>query len=343
MTPRNIILFFIIFAVIVGGGVWVFATGNKKAYKQNLLENLPPPTLPIATTTQGQNQQKPDESWFSKLFSMPSFDNSTSNNFLPSLPTAPEQSGYDSTGVDTSADAGTETSPETNAIYSLLKGKISFSYDRSTYYGAGDKDAANQEYLSVQTGQDITKKVRLTGLVLKSAASGIKVVIGQGAYLYFSGQINSGQDIYLGAGETAHIITGRSPLGISFRVNKCLGYLAKNQNFTPYLYSNCPAVRDEPLPKAPNQLNDKCLDYIEYFSSCDAFVTGKLELSPECNNFLIEKANYGYCVQAHKNDKDFYQNDWRIYLSRDETIWKDKRETIELLDQNSKLIDSISY
>jgi len=348
MTPRNAILFFIIAAILIGGGAWFFI-GGKSGPKQNIAENLSPPATPTNNSATNQNQasQKPKESWFSKLFSMPSFDNAMPS-FFPSLPPITETPGNDSGGTDTntstaSTGSDTGTLPETNTNSFPLKGKISFSYDRSTYYGAGDKDHANQEYLSIKTEQNITDKIRITGLIIRSAASGIKVEIGQGAYLYFSGQINSGQDIYLNANETAHIITGRSPLGISFRVNKCLGYLSKNQSFTPYLYSNCPAIQDEPVPTAPNQLNDKCLDYIQYFPACTTFTTGKLELSPECNNFLIEKANYSYCSQTHKNDKDFYSADWRIYLLRDETIWKDKRETIELLDQNGKLIDSISY
>lgn len=331
MTPRNTILFFIIFAVIVGGGVLFFVVGKSEP-KQNLAESLPAPQDPNA-------KSKPTGSFFSNFFS---FD-----NFLPSATDSPPLSELNAPtdeSVTQSSNSTGGTSPEANSNFSPLKGKIRFGYDRSTYYyGSDDKDATNQEYLSIQTEQDITEKIHLTGLVIKSAVSGIKIEIGKGVYLYFSGTVNPAQDIFLGPDETAYIITGRSPLGVSFRVNKCLGYLSKNQNFTPYLYGNCPAVRDEPMPKAPNQLNDKCLDYIEYFPTCTTFTTGKLELSPECNNFLIEKTTYSYCVQAHKNDEDFYQTDWRIYLSRDETIWKSKRETIELLDQNDKLIDSVSY
>ncbi|TSC66896.1 MAG: hypothetical protein CEO19_442 [Parcubacteria group bacterium Gr01-1014_73] len=326
MTPRNAILFFIIFAVVVGGGIWFFV-GGKDNSGDDFAKNLPLPTAPTNAAA-GQNQ-KPNGSWFSKLFSMPSFENLTPN-FLPSFP-PPTQ---------TPTGAQTETSPTANTSFSPLKGKIYLSRPNNYNFGTS---AANYEYITLRADNNIKEKIHLTDLTLKSATSGVKVEIGQGVYLYFSGMINSAQDIFLGPGETAYIITGRSPLGVSFRVNKCLGYLAKNQNFNPYLYSNCPTVRNEPLPKAPNQLNDKCLDYIERFPACTTFTTGKLELSPECNNFLIEKTTYSYCVQTHKNDKDFYQPDWRIYLSRDETLWKSKRETIELLDQNGKLIDSVSY
>ncbi|OHA25937.1 MAG: hypothetical protein A3D52_00260 [Candidatus Taylorbacteria bacterium RIFCSPHIGHO2_02_FULL_44_36] len=326
MTPKNTILFFIIFTVIVGGGVW-FLVGSKSDSGQNFTENLPPARDP-------NTKNKSIGSFFSNFFSLNLFPSTT--DFFP-LPEINTPIGGQS------PNSNENISPETNSAFSSFKGKIRLGYDRSTYYGYGDKDAADQEYLSIQTESGITEKIRLTGLTLKSAITGVKVEIGRGVYLYFSGTINSPQDIYLGPGETAYIVTGRSPLGVSLRVNKCLGYLAKNQNFTPYLYSDCPAVRNEPLPKAPNNLNDKCLDYIENFPTCTTFTTGELELSPECNNFLIEKTTYSYCVQAHKNDKGFYQANWRIYLSRDETLWKSKRETIELLDQNGKLIDSVSY
>ena len=326
MTPRNAVLFFIIFAVVVGGGIWFFVGGKDNA-SDDFEKNLPPPTAPTKTAT-NQNQ-KTGGSWFSKLFSIPSFESLTPN-FQPFLPSPTQEP----TNIQT------ETLPETNANFSPLKGKIYLSQPYNYSYGT---DTVNYEYITLRTDNNIKEKIRITDLMLKSLASGVKIKIGQGTYLYFSGVINSAQDIFLGPSETAYIITGRSPLGVSFRVNKCSGYLAKNQNFTPYLYSNCPTVKDEPMPKTPNQLNDKCLDYIENFPACTTFTAGKLELSPECNNFLIEKTTYSYCIQAHKNEKDFYQTDWRIYLSRNETIWKSKRETIELLDQNGKLIDSVSY
>src|SRR3989344_7597216 len=329
MSPRNAILFFIIFVIVVGGGIWFF-TDDKNNAGDDFAKNLPPPTTPTNDVVQN-SQNKKTGNWFSKLFSMPSFEN-LAPNFLPSLP---------SPSTPTSTDAQTpEISPEINANFSPLKGNIYLS--RPYDYGYGT-NPANYEYVTLRADSDLKEKIRLTGLVLKSAVTGVKVEIGQGVYLYFSGVINSAQDIFVGQSETIYIVTGRSPLGISFRTNKCLGYLAKNQNFNPALYGNCPAIRNEPLPKAPNNLNDRCLDYIENYPPCTTFTTGKLELSPECNNFLIEKTNYSYCVQNHKNDLDFYVADWRIYLSRDETLWKSKRETIELLDQNGKLIDSVSY
>ena len=68
-----------------------------------------------------------------------------------------------------------------------------------------------------------------------------------------------------------------------------------------------------------------------------------LSISPECNIYMRENINYGSCVQKHKNDKDFYNHEWRVYLERDQQLWKDRREVIKLLDTNGKTIDAISY
>ena len=310
MTPRNAILFFMIFAVIVGGGIWIFVAGNKNDSPQNFAENLPPAQDPNA-------KAKSTGSFFSNFFSMPSFE-----NLAPNFP---------STFPPTGSQPATPTenaSPEINSSFSPLKDKIHLN--------------RNYEYLTLRIDSTVKEKIRITGLTLKSAASGAVAQIGQGTYLYLP-NANPQQDIYATGNDVLYIITGRSPLGVSFHINKCMGYFNQNQSFNPYLSTNCPLIKNEPLPKAPNNLNDQCLDYIDQFSACRTFTKGLLELSPECNNFLIEKTNYNYCQLNHKNDKDFFAADWRIYLARDETLWKSKREIIELLDQNGKLIDSVSY
>jgi hypothetical protein len=45
----------------------------------------------------------------------------------------------------------------------------------------------------------------------------------------------------------------------------------------------------------------------------------------------------------HKNDEDFYDDEWRIYLGRGEELWKNRRETIILKDQAGKIIKEVSY
>jgi hypothetical protein len=91
-------------------------------------------------------------------------------------------------------------------------------------------------------------------------------------------------------------------------------------------------------------INDACFDYIESMGQCRIQTeTLPLNWSHECTNFIYNKINYPSCVNTHKNDKDFYQKEWRVYLKRSEKIWKEKRETIILYDDHGKIVDTLKY
>lgn len=237
---------------------------------------------------------------------------------------------------------------------SPLKGKIVLEQTYSTY--GTDPD---QEYLTIRSAYNLpdNEKVLITGLKLYSTSTGQTVTIPDGVYLPQMNQKNIEQPIFLGKNESAKIITGYSPFGYSFKTNICSGYWKQSQTFKINLpYTQCPYLRDEPQPKWPNQLNDNCLDYIQSFPSCTS-VTDKsyntnvsyeyqdpfLKLSPDCQSFIREKTGYNNCIYYHKNDKNFYTNEWYIYLNRTQRIWKTKRETIQLLDKDGKIISQIKY
>ena len=62
-----------------------------------------------------------------------------------------------------------------------------------------------------------------------------------------------------------------------------------------------------------------------------------------CSNFLSNQEQYAKCFAVHSNDSSFLSGTWRIYLNRSVRLWQNQRETIELLDQNGKVVDSFSY
>ncbi len=203
----------------------------------------------------------------------------------------------------------------------------------------------NQEYAVIRVTGNLSSPIKVTGWTIRSSATGVSVEIPKGSYLYFAGSPNSEEIVYLENLDTLYLITGHSPIGVSFKSNKCSGYLSQFQNFTPSLYTSCPAPRDEDyssIPRSPN--NDACLDYIEAFPAC-RIQTQNLPLnwSYECTNFIYNKLNYSSCVNTHKSDKDFYGHEWRVYLKRSERLWKDKRENIVLYDENRKIVDWVSY
>lgn len=203
----------------------------------------------------------------------------------------------------------------------------------------------NSEYVQLQTRGNASTTIPITGWVIKSESSGQEVTIPKATYLYFAGSVNSEENVVLSGNETAYLITGYSPNGYSFKLNKCSGYLSQFQTWNPYLPYSCPAPKNEDTSSIPKTLNnDACFDYIDYMPSC------RIQTEPlpqnwsyECTNFIYSKINYPSCINTHKNDKDFWIGDWRIYLKRNAKLWKDKRESIILIDNEGKIVSRYTY
>src|SRR3989344_4929911 len=235
-----------------------------------------------------------------------------------------------------SADGGSGYALETG---SQNQSSFSLEVRLRNSYSAWETDPL-KEYVEVEALNSNKESVNITGWSLVGK-SGLDIKIGLGTILPIIGQISGETGIVLKPGERAYVVTGRSPLGTSFKVNKCTGYLNKARNIFPSLGTSCPEPLDE---NPPGNLDDKCLDYIETIPRCEAGIGPyPLGLSAECQSFLIEKINYNACVSNHKNDPDFYKSEWRVYLGREEDLWRDKRETIILRDSLGKAVDSVSY
>ena len=204
----------------------------------------------------------------------------------------------------------------------------------------------DEEYLEIKADKKNKSSLKITGWKLKGK-TGLDVVIGKGAfYIYASAASQPQEDIYLKPGEKAVIVTGKSSLGTSFKMNKCVGYFEQFHEFTPELNTECPLLRDDE-PPANLINNDQCLDYIDRVSSCQTVVSipykYSFKLSSSCQEYVTQNANYKTCLEKHKDDSDFYLPEWRIYLERSEELWKKKRETITLYDGKNNIIDSKSY
>ena len=220
---------------------------------------------------------------------------------------------------------------------------------RSPYYGLvsmqyiSHSQNANEEYISLYVNPQATSSVVITGWTLKSVRGGEVVTIPQGTYLIFPNSQNSKDNIILTPGDTAYVNTGISPNGHSFKLNICSGYMNQFQTYNPSFYTNCPAPRNENLSSIPDRVeNNTCFDYIDRISNC-RIQTDPLPktFSTECQNFILTKINYGTCINTHKNDKDFYQHTWYVYLGRNVPLWKNTREDIVLLDTNGKIVSEI--
>ncbi|MEK7514555.1 MAG: hypothetical protein AAB587_01925 [Patescibacteria group bacterium] len=204
--------------------------------------------------------------------------------------------------------------------------------------GFGGTDA-RKEYLTITASTRI-EPVSLSGWKLVSDSTATVMTLGRATNVYYPQNLTEDTNVILSSGGKVVVVSGISPVGISFRSNICTGYLNRNNVLTPSLPQLCPYARDENLssiPKTP--INDKCFDYIDTIPRCK-MPTESLGLgySAECAVFVAEKINYKGCVDIHRNDTGFLGNEWRVFLGRNETIWKNSRETIRLVDNLGKTV-----
>jgi len=249
--------------------------------------------------------------------------------------------------------ATTETNPYiTDTQYKDIENKSRlFKILRITRPSGAASTDIKQEYITLEYRKSgtfaSTELVNITGWMLRSTKTGHQASIGKAVLLpssYAATSVKGEDPIVLRPGDRAIIATTRSPIGNSFLINKCTGYFNQYQTFNPYINQSCPALRDEPMPAAPNALNDACLNYINSWPTCGNQLRNLPErLSHECQTWIIEHATYNSCVSLHQPDADFFSSEWRIFLNRTETLWKTQRETIQLLDADGKVVDEVSY
>jgi hypothetical protein len=227
----------------------------------------------------------------------------------------------------------------------IAKESSRYAQDISFYAGNTHSTEPDSEYLSFSYNPRDKSKLLISGFQVKSTATGRGTTIGNGVLLPFSGQINQASPIFLEPGDRVYLITGHSPVGFSFRTNKCTGYFAQFQKFTPWLPTECPRPDSEPKPTPPNHFSDACLDYIATLPACIVPLQNipVAYLEPQCRTFITEKINYNTCVLNHKNDPGFRGNLWYIYLNQSLELWKNQRETIKLLDMSGKTIGTVAY
>ncbi len=176
--------------------------------------------------------------------------------------------------------------------------------------------------------------INITGWKIKSEKNG-ETIISKGVVLP---QFEGASDIVLNSGELAEIIVGLSPLGGSFRVNGCLGWLSNLYNIG-YALNDCPRIELGDL----SELDSQCQELILQTSSCrapdDDILNG---YSSQCRKWVEQNLNYGACVAKNRSDKNFYK-EWKIYTGNGNQIYDPLHDKIELRDRSGSLIDSYEY
>ena len=263
-----------------------------------------------------------------------------------SLPRAPYGIGGSDVSLPGSSGSGSTygTSFVGGSVFgtpSDFRGKVTLSHYVA---GAGSADPKN-EYVEISVAQDAGVPVDLSEWSLASDATGNAMIIPKGTEVPTSGIVNAAQDIVLHPGERALVISGSSPVGASFRENKCIGYFSAFQSFSPSLPQNCPTPSDElsSLYGTGYIRDAACIDYVNKLSRCQVTLSPPVSASGACQSFLVKYLNYNGCVDAHRGDADFEGNTWRIYLGRTNAMWRTQHEIVKLLDVKGNTVDAFSY
>ncbi|HEX5774729.1 MAG TPA: hypothetical protein VFY28_02075 [Candidatus Paceibacterota bacterium] len=205
-------------------------------------------------------------------------------------------------------------------------------------------NTVQDEYVTIQMSANAPEPLTITGWRLKSMASGKSATIPEGTELPRTG-VNQTGAIVLRPGDQAIIATSDSPIGVSFRENKCVGYFAQRQSFTPSLWSSCPSplAEFERYYEGNRLKDDRCYSYVQSLPLCTAVNDPPSDLSFACENLVEDYLDYRGCVDAHRLDAGFTQNRYRVFLERSSKLWKTSREAIRLLDENGKTVDLYTY
>lgn len=249
--------------------------------------------------------------------------------------------GSSSENADNNSPVPTFVGGTTFGEISPYRGIVTMSHSVS---GAGSVNPRN-ESIEIRVAGNATVPVDLSGWSLGSDASGSSTIIPKGTEVPTSGIVNAAQDIILTAGMQALVISGQSPIGASFRENKCMGYFSAYQTFYPSLPQNCPTPSSELSSYyGTGYIRDaSCIDYVNKISRCQAVLTPPTTVTSACQAFLVQYLNYNGCITAHRSDSDFMGNTWRLYLGRSNSMWRTQHELVKLRDAAGKTVDAFSY
>lgn len=259
---------------------------------------------------------------------------------LPQIPVAP---GEESSGSTDYGQYGEE--PSRSAPSAGYGNPSSFAGQVALAQGTAMTQTAAGQYTEIALSPGASSPLTLSGWSLRSALSGVRAYIPEAAALFVMGRVNTVAPVSLSPGAVAIIVTGPSPVGVSFAENMCTSYLGTLQPFVPALPLQCPSPSSEIPRTAANEkrLGATCMDYIASLPPCTFPASPPSTLTFACRSEIQTTLSYNGCMQAHKNTAGFNLNSWRIYLARTKPLWGAQHDVIQLLDGEGNVVNVLTY
>lgn len=222
---------------------------------------------------------------------------------------------------------------------SVYRGKVTISASRTTL-AQTDED---EEYLTLSVSGK--EPITISGWRIVSVRSRTHATIPNGVTLYKKGRVNHTVPITLSPGERAIVATGRSPIGVSFKENICIGYLEDRQDYRPQLSGTCPTPLSdfERFYDGASRDYQECREAVRTLPRCETPSSSDVDVSDKCYDFMRDYFTYNSCTTYHANDRNFWGRTWRVYLGKSDDLWRESNDTLKLLDANGHTVDIYSY
>jgi hypothetical protein len=187
-------------------------------------------------------------------------------------------------------------------------------------------------------GYSQKESVNITGWQLKGNRWGLIIPKALKDFDVYGGSLE--EDIHLVSGGRVYGYSFKSPIGKSFQLNLCSGYLNSIYTFNPTLPMNCPYLDRDSVAN----LIGACQSYIFSLGTCKAPTTDKinqLSYDSSCRSFL-DTLNYAGCYRKNVSRSDFLTKEWKLWFNMPFNF-DSNHDQILLLDRNGLLVDRYVY
>lgn len=225
----------------------------------------------------------------------------------------------------------------------------------SPYYGkvhiSGfnmSQDYNTQSTFSLGGDGSIEKAIDIRGWKLRGNKGADLVVPGAVAdYNPVSSPVTGALSV--GPGMNVQFWSGRSPIDLNFRLNKCTGYFNRVDPSTGINLFDPELPRDCPVPfeyEGLVRFSGVCQDFIRSLSSCYIPTPEEINSVAIYDNggcsALAQKVGYYNCYAQYHGIPEFFSNEWRIWLNRGFTF-DPIHDQLLLLDTKNLLVDRLVY
>ncbi len=183
--------------------------------------------------------------------------------------------------------------------------------------------------------------IDVNGWFIKSRRGG--QTIPQAVNVYDPLGLTPETDIILTSGDQIHMYSSVSGVGKNFRINRCIGYLAKDNRFSPALPSYCewPVISDQEF----YNFTSKCQDYLSSrLGSCsisDFNSSGLSQYDYGCQDYF-KTVNFKGCFDSHAGDKNFLTNQIWVWTANPDLV-DARHDRVMLFDNSGLYVSEYDY